>query len=234
MVGQISRSRQHQLVPARKHHWLRWAVAGVAAVVVLALAGTYAFVHFLGGPAPAPLVLPRLTAAGTGSASADGAWTAGNGSQAGYRVREDFLGPGNSVVGRTSAVTGRVVIAHGGVTSASFRIDLTTITADGKAQPQLAKILDTASFPAATFTLTKPIVLGVGPVMNKTFTVRAVGLLAMNGATRAVTFDATARYSGSLLEAAGSIAVVFPAWNIHVPEFLQSRGLLEFLLVLRR
>ena len=52
MVGQISRSRQHQLVPARKHHWLRWAVAGVAAVVVLALAGTYAFVHFLGGPAP--------------------------------------------------------------------------------------------------------------------------------------------------------------------------------------
>src|ERR1017187_9939290 len=94
MVGQISRSRQHQLVPARKHHWLRWAVAGVAAVVVLALAGTYAFVHFLGGPAPAPLVLPRLTAAGTGSASADGAWTAGNGSPGGERLAGRVPRPG--------------------------------------------------------------------------------------------------------------------------------------------
>jgi hypothetical protein len=56
----------------------------------------------------------------------------------------------------------------------------------------------------------------------------------MHGTTHRVTFQATARYGGSLLEAAGSIPVLFPDWNIHTPEFLQNHGLLEFLLVLRR
>ena len=119
------------------------------------------------------------------------------------------------------------------VTSASFRIGLTTVTVDGKAEPQLAKILDTASFPDATFTLTKPITAGSGLVMNKTFAVQATGLLTMHGTTRPVTFQATASYSGSLLEAAGSIPVIFSDWNIHTPEFLQNHGRLEFLLVLR-
>jgi polyisoprenoid-binding protein YceI len=203
---------------------------------VLAFAGTYVFIHFLAGPVPAPLALPKLNpaAAGTGSAPVNGTWTAGKGSLAGYRVREDFLGPGNSLVGRTSAVTGKVVIAHADVTSASFRVGLTTVTANGKTQPQFAKILDTAGFPAATVTLTKPIAPGSGLVRNKTFRVQATGVLAMHGATHAVTFQATARYSGSALEAAGSIPVIFADWNIHAPQFLQTHGLLEFLLVLRR
>lgn len=236
MVRQISRSHQDRTVTARKQHrWLRWVGAGLATVLVLAVAGTFVFIHFLGGPVPAPLALPKLTAAAAGNASApvNGTWMAGKGSLAGYRVREDFIGPGSSMVGRTSAVTGEVVIAHAEVTSASFRIGLTTVTVNGKAQPQLAKILDTARFPDATFTLTKPITIGSGLVMNKAFAVQATGLLTMHGTTRPVTFQATARDSGSLLEAAGSIPVVFPDWNIHTPEFLQNQGLLEFLLVLR-
>ena len=235
MVRQISRSHQDRTVTARKkHRWLRWVVASMGTVLVLAVAGTFVFIHFLGSPVPAPLALPKLTAAAAGNASApiNGTWMTGKGSLAGYRVREDFIGPGSSMVGRTSAVTGEVVIAHAEVTSASFRIGLTTVTVNGKAQPQLAKILDTASFPDATFTLTKPITAGSGLVMNKTFAVQATGLLTMHGTTRPVTFQATARYSGSLLEA-GSIPVVFPDWNIHTPEFLQNHGLLEFLLVLR-
>jgi polyisoprenoid-binding protein YceI len=70
--------------------------------------------------------------------------------------------------------------------------------------------------------------------MNKTFRVQAAGLLDMHGITRPVTFEVTARYSGSLLEAAGSIPVLFPGWNIRTPQFLQNHGLLEFLLVLRQ
>jgi polyisoprenoid-binding protein YceI len=236
MVRQRSRTRQDRAAPARKHRWLRWVVAGLATVVVLAFAGTYVFIHFLAGPVPVPLALPKLTAAaaGTGSAPVNGTWTAGKGSLAGYRVREEFLGPGNTMAGRTSAVTGKVVIAHNDLSSASFRVDLTTVTVNGKAQPQLAKILDTASFPDAAVTLTKPIADGSGLVMNKTFRVQAAGLLDMHGITRPVTFEVTARYSGSLLEAAGSIPVLFSGWNIHTPEFLQNHGLLEFLLVLRR
>lgn len=236
MVRQISRSHQDRTVTARKQHrWLRWVVAGLATVLVLAVAGTFVFIHFLGAPVPAPLALPKLTAAAAGNVSApvNGTWMAGKGSLAGYRVREDFIGPGDSMVGRTSAMTGKVVIAHNEVTAASFRIGLTTVTVNGKAQPQLAKILDTARFPDATFTLTKPITIGSRLVMNKTFAVQATGLLTMHGTTRPVTFQATARDSGSLLEAAGSIPVLFPDWNIHTPEFLQNQGLLEFLLILR-
>src|ERR1035441_5060050 len=149
MVKQSSRARQKRAGPARKHRWLRWVAAGLATVVVLAFAGLFVFIHFLGGPVPAPLALPKLNAAaaGTGSAPVDGTWMAGRGSLAGYRVREEFLGPGNTMAGRTSAVTGRVVIAHAVVTSASFRVDLAAVTVNGKAQPQLAKILDTARFP---------------------------------------------------------------------------------------
>jgi polyisoprenoid-binding protein YceI len=236
MVRQISRSHQDRTVTARKQHrWLRWVVAGLATVLVLAVAGTFVFIHFLGGPVPAPLALPKLPAAAAGNASApvNGTWIAGKGSLAGYHVREDFIGPGSSMVGRTSAVTGAVVIVHAEVTSASFRIGLTTVTVNGKAQLNLAKILDTVSFPDATFTLTKPITVGSGLVMNKTFAVQATGLLTMHGTTRPVTFQATGRYSGSLLEAAGSIPVVFSDWNIRTPQFLQNKGLLEFLLILR-
>jgi polyisoprenoid-binding protein YceI len=70
--------------------------------------------------------------------------------------------------------------------------------------------------------------------VNKTFTVSVTGTLAMHGMTRLVTFGASARYSGSLLEVAGSIPVTFSAWNIRTPALLQNHGLLEFLLVLRR
>jgi polyisoprenoid-binding protein YceI len=235
MAKQSSRTRLERALPARRYRWLRWVVAGLAMVVVLAVAGTFVFIHFLAGPVSAPLALPKLTAAaaGTGSAPVNGTWTAGKGSLAGYRVREDFLGPGNTMAGRTSAVTGRVIVAHNEVASASFRVGLTTVAVNGKAQPQLAKILDTARFPDATFTLTRPVTAGSGLVMNKTFRVQAAGLLSMHGITRPVTFEVTARYSGSLLEAAGSIPVLFSDWNIHTPQFLQNHGLLEFLLVLR-
>jgi polyisoprenoid-binding protein YceI len=235
MVRQRSPIRLDRVAAAWRRRWLRWVVAGLVTVVVLVFAGAYVFVHFLAGPVPVPLALPELTAAaaGQGSAPVSGTWTAGKGSLAGYRVREDFLGPGNTMAGRTSAVTGTAVIAHNEVSSASFRVGLTAVTVNGKAQPQLAKILDTASFPDAAVTLAKPAAAGSGLVMNKTFRVQAAGLLDMHGITRPVTFEVTARYSGSLLEAAGSIPVLFPGWNIHTPQFLQNHGLLEFLLVLR-
>jgi hypothetical protein len=125
MVRQSSETRHARVEPTRKHRWLRWIVAGLA------------------GPVPAWLALSKLNAAaaGKGSPPAAGTWTVGKGSLAGYRVREEFLGPGNSIVGRTSAVTGTAGIAHNDIASASFRVDLTTVVANGKTQPQLARIL---------------------------------------------------------------------------------------------
>jgi polyisoprenoid-binding protein YceI len=231
-----SPSQQHQVL-ARQRHWWRWAAAIAATILVLGVAGVFVALKIFIGPTPAPLALPPLSSggAGTSSSSIDGTWMVGSGSLAGYRAGEDFLWQHSSVVGRTSGVTGTVVIANTQVSSASFRVDLTTVTANGKTQPQFAGILDTKSYPAATFTLTAPIVASTVPTINKAFTATATGLLAMHGVTRPVTFELTARYSGSVLEEAGSIPVVFSNWNIKGPGWpLQSHGVVEFLLVMHR
>ena len=47
---------------SRGRRWLRWVIAVVVAVAVLAVAGPYVFFHFVEGSTPAPL---RLTAGAT-------------------------------------------------------------------------------------------------------------------------------------------------------------------------
>jgi polyisoprenoid-binding protein YceI len=172
--------------------------------------------------------------AGAGSSSIDGTWTLANGSSAGYRVPEQFLWQHGTLVARTTAVTGKFAIAHAEVSSATLRVDLSTVTAGGKTPSGLAGILDTASHPVAVFTLTKPIVISSAPAMNQTFTASATGLLAMHGTTHLVTFAVAARYDGSQLEAAGSIPIAFSDWNIKAPFAVQDQGSVEFLLLMHR
>jgi polyisoprenoid-binding protein YceI len=192
-----------------------------------------AIVAILLTPAPSPLTLPTLTGTAAGAiAPIDGSWTVGQGSVAGYRVQEEFLGLGNTIVGRSTGVTGTVVIINGEVSAASFRVDLAAVEAGGKTQPQLAGIMDTTMDPDATFTLTRPIAPSETPTANTSFVFEATGLLTMHGTTRLVTVAITARYTGSLLEATGSIPVRFSQWNIQSP--VQNTGYVEFLLILRR
>jgi polyisoprenoid-binding protein YceI len=210
--------------------------AGAGTLVVVVVAGLFVYVHYLGGPVPAPLALPEphVPAAGVVGASIDGTWTVGTGSLAGYRVREDFLGPGSSLVGRTSAVTGEVVVAHGEVTSGSFSVDLATVKANGKLQPEFASTLGTAKYPDASFTLSAPIVPGHAPVINKAFRLNATGRLAMHGTTYPVSFEVTARYDGATLEGAGSVPVALSNWGIRAPALIDDNGSVEFLLVMHR
>ncbi|MGD0809015.1 MAG: YceI family protein [Acidimicrobiales bacterium] len=236
VMTRAPRGGQKQAVPSRKRQWWRWAAGGAGALVVVVVAGLFVYVHYLGGPVPAPLTLPKShsRAAGVGGASIDGTWTVGTGSLAGYRVREDFLGPGDSLVGRTSAVVGKVVVAHGEVTSGSFSVELGTVKANGKLQPQFAAALGTAKFPDATFTLSEPVVTSPGPVINKAFKVNATGLLAMHGTTQRVSFEVTARYNGAVLEEAGSVPVVLSKWGINAPALIEDNGAVEFFLVMHR
>jgi hypothetical protein len=228
---------QERAAPARKkHHWWRWVSGGAGAVVVVGVGVTFAYVHLLGGPVPAPLALPEPQGppAGMVGTSVDGTWTVGTGSLAGYRVREDFLGPGNSLVGRTSAVTGEVVVVHGDVTSASFSVDLATVKSNGKLQPGFATTLGTAKYPDASFNLSAKIVPGRPPVINKAFQLKATGGLVMHGTAYPVNFDITARDNGAVLEGAGSVPVVFSNWDLKAPSILEDHGAVEFLLVMHR
>lgn len=55
-------------------------------------------------------------------------------SVAGFRVAESAFGIGNDVVGRTTGLTGTIVISGGQVTHAVFRIVLAGIKVSGKTE----------------------------------------------------------------------------------------------------
>jgi polyisoprenoid-binding protein YceI len=222
--------------PPRRRRWLRRIAIAVAAIVVLVILAAWAFVKF--GPTAPPLALP------TGPASSpagplDGTWTAAGGSVAGFRVRETAIGLSNDAVGRTTAVTGTVVISGSQVASAAIRVDLAAITVAGKPQRQVATSLRTGRYPDATFTLAAPVTLSPAFADGATVDLTAAGRLTMNGTTRQVTVRVSARRDGSTVQVAGSIPVTFAAWHIRGPGgfgFLGSlagHGVAEFLLILR-
>jgi len=218
--------------------------AGVLAVA-LVVGGPYVYVHLIEGTTPARLdVATQQTAGGAtsggASGSLDGTWTAGSGSQTGYRVKEVLFGQNSQAVGRTSAVTGQLVLAGAQVRSGSFSVDLSTVASDKQqrdAQFQ-GRIMDTASFPTATFKLVQPIALGSVPASGATIRATANGQLTLRGTTRSVTVDVTARRSGDSFQVSGTIPVTFADWSIPNPSFgpvtTEDHGQIEFLLALAR
>lgn len=230
--------RRNSLIqPARKRRWWRWIAIAAAALLLLVVVAAIAFVKFQS--APAPLALPRGAAAAP-SGPVNGTWTVSGGSAAGFRVRESAFGVGNDVVGRTTSVTGSVVVTGNEVTSATFRINLNTITVGGKAARQFSTSLNTRAHPLATVVLTRPVTLSSGFAAGSTVHVTATAQLALNGTTRPVTVALSARRTGSTLEAAGTIPISFSRWGVKGPAgfgfiaSLASNGTAEFLLVLHR
>ena len=216
---------------ARKHHWLRWILAGLMALIILIVAAIVAFIKLQ--PDPSPLALPAA-AARAPDGPASGTWDVAAGSLAGFRVRASTLGLGSDVVGRTSAVTGTIVISGDRVAAAAFRVGLAAIRVGGKTETQLARSLGTRQHPAATFILTGPVTLGSGFTTGTTVSMTASGQLSMHGISRPVTVTMSGRRDGADLQVAGSIPVAFSGWHIGGLGSLASRGIAEFLLVLHR
>ena len=243
-------------MPSRRSlRWLRWVVAAVAAVVVLAVGGTYVYIHFIEGPAPAPFSLksastaPSATqssqASGTGptttTSSLAGRWLVTAGSQAGYRVKEVLLGQNNIAVGRTSHVTGDLTIKGSTVTAATFTVQMATIHSDQSQRDVQfdGRIMDVASYPVGRFTLTHPISLASVPASGVIKTYSATGDLTLHGHTQPVTFTVSAERAGGKIKVSGSIPITFARWGIGNPSFgsfvtTQNHGVLEFLLTFSR
>ena len=164
----------------------------------------------------------------------------GDGSVAGYRVGEVLFGQGTEAVGRTSDVTGSLTISGATIPEAAFEVDLTTVTSDQDRRDRQfqGRIMDTATFPTATFRLTQPIALGSPPDDVAEVTATATGELTVRGTTRTVTFDLLARRNGTGFEVNGSIPVVFADYGIPAPSFgpaeVEDEGEIEFLLLFER
>jgi len=219
----------------RRRHWWRWILGGtvVLVAVIVAVSGLV----FKLQPSPAALALPTHATSAPGG-PLDGTWEVAPGSLAGFRVRATALGLSNDTVGRTSDVNGAVVISGDTVTSATFRVNLTTLKVGGKRQPQFVESLSTASHPFAVLTLARPVSLSPGFASGATITARAAADFAMNGVSRRVTVTFSARRDGPGLQAAGSVPVAFSGWGIRGPAgfgflaSLASHGSAEFFLVL--
>lgn len=159
---------------------------------------------------------------------------AGDGSLAGFRVPESLLTQSGTIVGRTSAVTGSLVIARSEIASGSFQVDLSKVTIGGKPNASFFQMLETSQYPDATLTLTQPIIFTSIPTNGQTISSKATASLAMRGITHTLTFTITARYNGSALEAVGTASSLASDWSVKSPFGIHNDGVIEFLVMLHR
>ena len=229
---------------------LTWVVGGVLGIIALGaivvVGGTYIYIHFIEGPAPKPLALPKTTStvptSSSGAvASPSGQWKPTSASVVGYRVNEVLFGQNNVAVGRTNAVTGSMTVNGTDVTNADFTVQMADVHSDQSQRDNQfdGRIMNVAQYPTATFSLTSPISSGAVPAVSATVHESATGNLTLHGRTHSVTFPVSARYSGSTIDVTGSIPITFADWGISNPGFggqitTDNHGTLEFLLVLSR
>jgi polyisoprenoid-binding protein YceI len=222
---------------------LKTLILVLVSAAVLVVGGTFVYIQFIKSDAPPKLTLESATTGGTTATDASdlsGTWKAATGSLAGYRVKEVLFGQSTTAAGRTSDVTGELTLDGTTVSSTRIVVDMTTVKSDEDRRDSQfqGRVMDTATFPTATFELTKPIDLGTLPAVGATVTKPATGKLTLRGTTKEVTVDLTARRSADKIEVQGSIPITFAAWAIPNPSFgpaqTEDNGELEFLVAFTR
>ena len=227
---------------------------GLVAVGVLATAAVAGAVFLLGPGAerPAPLALDDAvtTTAGTGSgtgstvappAGADGRWTIGAGSRAGYRVLEDRLGGLSNIeaVGRTSDVRGGFTVEGTTVRGVEVNVDVASITSDSGFRDGRFRgsIMEADRFPTATFRAPS-VTLTAVPAVGRTEQVPVTGTLTLKSVERKVSTTLQVRRSDAeTVEVLGTVPVTFADYGIETPRppglSVRDSGQVEFLVVAR-
>lgn len=228
-------------------------LGGIVALVVLVLGGTALYINVIKEDAPDELSLDDVGATTTTDADAsgttgapspdslDGEWqVVEDGTEVGYRVKEVLFGQDTEGVGRTSVVSGSLTIDGTSVPEAEFEVDMTTVTSDeSRRDGQFnGRIMNTAEFPTATFTLTEPIELGDIPAEGEEISATATGDLTLKGTTKSVELELKAKRSGETFNVLGNYKIVFEDWGIDNPGTgpitTEDNGLLEMLLVFEK
>jgi polyisoprenoid-binding protein YceI len=234
------------MVTRRRRRVIVAAIGVAVLAAVVALLGPYVYIHFIEGPAPAKLELPKTSAtttsssaqgSGTTSSSLLGTWNVGARSMAGYRVQEVLIGQNSTAVGRTSKIWGSMTIAGSTVTKGVFTVNMASVTSDQSERNAHfdGSIMDVSQYPTATLTLSSPISLGTIPADSVVEHYNAVGALDMHGVTKSVSFTVSAERVGSAIDVLADISVPFSKWNIANPSIggfvtTANTGTLEVLL----
>jgi polyisoprenoid-binding protein YceI len=207
---------------------LLWIVGIVVVVIIVVVAaGPWLYREFIAGDADPELALPSQTQAAT--TDIDGTWTVvpgpsdeANRTQAGYRVDETLRGSPLTVNGRTTDVTGEVVVAESKLAKANFTIDVVSITSPESARDGQFRgedILDVAKFPTAEFKATQPADLAAVPESGAAVTVDLPGTMTIKGTARDVTAKVNVKRAGDTVIAAASVPVTWTDFGVTPPDF---------------
>jgi polyisoprenoid-binding protein YceI len=175
-----------------------------------------------------------------------GTWKTVEGSVAGYRMREVFVGGAakSEAVGRTTDVSGVIVLdAPKGVLqvkSVGVTVGTPGLKSDKPNRDEWLqqKALETAVYLSARFESAQPVVVPI-PKNGETLATEFPGRLTLHGVTKPIVISVEARRTGDILDVVGSTRVVLADFKIEapvVPGILSAddTGLLEFSLVLKR
>lgn len=202
---------------------LKLLVAGAMVIPVAAVAGAWAL--FFTPDSPAELRLstqPNDTAA----AVPTGLWSVGEGSVAGYRVREKLLRlpASNDAVGRTTAISGAfrlsgdrdVLRVEKGM---RIEADLTKLKSDDDRRDDHMRTMaiETDLFPTATFVTTSDIVLPADLTAGGRASVTVAGNLTIHGVTRTVSVPVQAQHTGGRIEVVGSLSFPWAYFDMKQP-----------------
>jgi polyisoprenoid-binding protein YceI len=225
-----------------------WGLGILIVVVIVAVAaGPWFYREFIAGEADAELTLPGQSEAAT--TDVNGMWTVVPGpsdesmrTQAGYRVDEVLRGSPLTVNGRTPEVTGEAVVAASKLESATFTIDVASITSPESARDNQFRgedILDTAKFPTAELRVTQPVDVAAVPESGAAATLEVPVSMTIKGVSRDVTAKVDVQRTGDSIVAAGSVPVTWTDFNVTPPDFagfvkVEPTGSIEFLVNLRK
>jgi polyisoprenoid-binding protein YceI len=175
-----------------------------------------------------------------------GSWRAVAGSQAGYRMREFFVGGAakSEAVGRTSDVTGTVNIDQSAgsvvIRSTNIAVQTSTLKSDKPSRDQWLQTtaLETAAYKTATFESTDAVSL-TSPREGEVLKTEFRGRLTLHGITQPVTMAIEARRTGDVIDIVGSTRLTLADFKIETPVVpgivsADDTGMLEFALVLKR
>lgn len=230
----------------------RWPIVLVALALSVAVVAPYVYIHFVREEPAERLSLDDVatttsgdrssstTSAGSTGGGIDGTWKTTDASVVQYRVKEVLFGQDAEATGTAHGISGTAEITGSTVASVDVEVDMTTFESDeSRRDGQFeGRIMNTSEFPTATFTRTDPIDLGSVPVDGEEITVDITGELTMHGVTNEVTFELTAKLSGSTFAANATIPITFSDYDIDDPSggpaTVGADGELELLLVFAR
>jgi polyisoprenoid-binding protein YceI len=141
----------------------------------------------------------------------------GRGNFAGYRIREELAGIGNSVaVGRSPEVQGEVTFASGVLTGADVEVDLTALVSDdGRRDARVRNELGEDA--RARFELDGRIELPEVPPVGEVIELTVHGWLTIVDTTNEVDVDLQVVVTETGLLVAGSTRIDLDDYNVEVP-----------------